>query len=53
MGETLVTSLVGLATQIVAKICAYTPTPSWSIGAWTVLKAESRSCRLEPGNIYT
>ena len=44
VGETLATTLVGLATRIAAKIAAYTHTPSRSTGCWDALKAASRSC---------
>ncbi len=44
LGETLATTLVGLATRIAAKIAAYTPTASTSTGFWAVLKGVSRSC---------
>ena len=40
LGETLATTLVGLATRIAAKIAAYTY-GSTSIGCWAVLKATS------------
>ncbi len=44
LGETLAKTLVGLATRIAAKVCAYTSTPSWSTGCWAERKAASRSC---------
>ena len=53
LGETLAKTLVGLATRIATKkIAAYTPTPSWSIGFWAVLKVGSRICGLEPSNTH-
>ncbi len=50
LGETLATTLIGLASRIAAKICAYTPTLFWSTGRWGVLKVTSRSCGHEPDN---
>ena len=44
LGETLATTLIGLATSIAAKICAYTYARSWSTACWVVLKGASRSC---------
>jgi hypothetical protein len=42
VGETLARTLVGLATRIAAKICAYTSTRSWSTVASDAHKAGSR-----------
>jgi Transposase DDE domain len=51
IGETLAKTLVGLATRIVAKICAYTPTLSWSIVGWGDRKGGSRT--YGPENLAT
>jgi Transposase DDE domain len=50
LGETLATTLVGLATRIAAKIAAYTFTLFWSTGCWSALKVTSRSCGHDPDN---
>ena len=52
LGETLASTLVGLATRIAAKIAAYTYTRSWLTGTWIVLTAASRSCGHEPDNTH-
>jgi hypothetical protein len=44
LGETLATTLVGLATRIAAKICAYTYALLVNRRTWIVLKVASRSC---------
>ena len=50
VGETLATTLVGLATRIAAKICAPTLTPSWSTRGWVDFEVASRSYGHEPCN---
>jgi Transposase DDE domain len=50
LGETLATTLVGLATRILRPRSALTPTPFWSTGSWDVLKVASRSCGHELDN---
>ena len=52
LGETLATTLVGLATRIAAKICAYTYAFFWSIGAWDDRKGESKPCGHKPSNTH-
>ena len=44
IGETLASTLVGLATRIAAKITAFTHMPSWSTVVWGGHKGASRSC---------
>ena len=52
VGETLATTLTGLATRIAAKICAYTPMPSTSTACWDALKGGSKNCGPEPDNTH-
>jgi hypothetical protein len=44
LGETLATTLTGLATRILRPRSPLTPTPLWSTGFWAALKDTSRSC---------
>ncbi len=52
LGETLATTLVGLARRIAAKICAYTYAFLVNRLLGRPLKAGSRSCGREPGNTH-
>jgi hypothetical protein len=52
LGETLATSLVGLARRLVAKISAYTPTLFGSTDAWGDRKGESKLCAHKPNNTH-
>jgi hypothetical protein len=51
LGETLASTLVGLATRIAAKMTAYNYAFLATV-RWVVLKAESWSCGLIPDNIH-
>jgi len=44
LGETLATTLVGVATRILRPRSVPTPTLFWSTGCWDDLKVTSRSC---------
>ena len=52
MGETLVTTLTGLATRIAARICAYTYAFYINRMCWDALKGRSKNCGSEPDNTH-